>query len=268
MQECLIDNNMLAIKKWRYILSFLLGICFGHVGILLADKRLNMSFKDGSNGVNDDRPVMLDLNNGKSLNWCEDFRKITKIKNGFAASAGEAITGRVILDSFNINYLENELNPSKIIALASSEVRSIVLNKVGIKEDEINKTSVMLLEDVQGKISLCSFDCSGNKNVKQAGYVAYWPPELSDSLKIRLISEIENIPFPSTFEILYSNISIMANIANEVFKGGTSVSPNIEFGICTVNGTNVHYAYGKGDSVFLSKANTSDINQCITQIQG
>ena len=247
-------------------MSFLLGICFGHVGVLLADTRLNISNKDGSKSVNDNRPLILDLNNGKHLEWGEHFRKITKIKNGFAASAGEAITGRVILDNLNIKYLNKELNPSKIIASASAEVRGIVLNEVGIKEDEIYKTSVMLLEGSQSKITLCSFDCLGKKNVEQADYVAYWPPEFDNSQKMRLIREIENIPFPSTFEILYSNISIMANIANEVFKGSTSVSQNIEFGISAINGANIHYAHGKGNSVSLSKASISEINQCITQI--
>ena len=249
-------------------MSFLLGVCFGHVGVLLADTRLNVSNKDGSKNVNDNRPLLVDLNNGKHIKWEEQFRKIAKIKSGFAASAGEAITGRVILDRLNEKYLKSEIDPSKIIASASTEVRGIVLNDVGVIEDKINKTSVMLLESSGGKITLCSFDCLGRKNVNQTGYVAYWPPEFNDSQKMKLISEIENIPFPNTFEILYSNISIMANIANEVFKGSNTVSQSIEFGVSAVNGTKAHHAYGKGNSVFLSKADTSEINQCIIQIQG
>lgn len=249
-------------------MSFVLGLKFNNVGILIADTRLNLAFKDGSQTVNDVKPVTVDLETNVVFHWGIRERKLAILKNGFAASAGDAILGHALLSKLKGHDLTSDESIESLISATSSELRKLVLSKLPDSSQQFDKTSLMVMVPKSLNISLSMYTAKGWKAYDKSDFLVYWPPEIDKALSVELAESIQKTYLPNDLDDVYQIISKLSGIAYSVHKNSVSVSPTIEFGLTIVNddGCPLH-GYGYGLAEHLSKATPRQVATSISLIK-
>ena len=245
-------------------MSLILGICFGHIGILLADKRLNLTYSNGSEAINDSKPLNVEVSRDRLLSWGSDYRKMTPVSKGFSATAGEAILGRLILDG--LKKTNSTTGIESTISDASNTAQEIYKIMPAETIPSLKKTAVMILKEQKGFLTLSSYTGDGEKLLENVGYTAYWPPELSSALSAELTEKLSTFQAPTSFDSIYKCIRGLSSIANTVSKNSKTVSSDIEIGLGVIVQDTLRLAVGRGAAHSIAHASDSDFNSILEQV--
>ena len=241
-------------------MSFVLAYSFGSIGIVLADTRLNATFHNGKNSVSDTKPIIISMENGDTTEWKSKYRKMSPVQNGYCAFAGDAITGRKVLDAL-IKSPYMSLTEKGLLVAAESYKVSSWLPKSKATTSQLKKSSVMVLDSVSGVIELSTIDLEGNIQNKNVNYAVYWPPEISGNTLAALNALATNVSCPQSIPQLHEFILKCLQLFQMVHKSSSTVSSTFEVGVLIPQADKVEMLYGFGDSNEIVKGGTDNVRR-------
>lgn len=211
-------------------MSFLLAYSFHSVGFILADTRLNSTFTNGQKAFSDTSPSTILLENGDSLSWGLKYRKMSPIKTGWCAAAGDAITSKKII---NILSTAPFMPLEKKASIISIESKKMIpwLPKDTQANEELRRTILFFLEYVDDVLKLSTIDIDGNITNQDVNFAVAWPPELSNSKLTELTQTVSDVSCPKSTEELFDLILFSLNVFQEVYQNSLTVSRTFEVAV-------------------------------------
>jgi hypothetical protein len=231
-------------------MSFVLAYSFSAVGVVLADTRLNATFRDGETVV-----------------WERQYRKVAHLPKGFCACAGEAITGRKVLDALSkapqMSMLERAL-------LVSSESRRVVpyLPESQMTSYQRSRSSIMLLDLSDEAVHLSTIDLNGNIQHQDVNYAVYWPPEISSQTLQMLNKRVENVSCPQSLPQLWAFILNSLKLFQLVQQKAHTVSKSFEVCVLVLQPNRLVKFYGFGDCDKVISKGISGVELMLNEIIG
>lgn len=248
-------------------MSFVLAYSFSSIGFLLADTRLNVTFRDGQNGTSDTNPLTISLENGENSVWGFRHRKMAPIKGGYCAFAGDAITGRKVLDALigapYMSLYERAL-------LVSGEAQRVApwRPKSTTTNTQLKKSSVMFLDSNNGYVKLFTIDLEGNIQNQDVNYAVYWPPEIPENTLQLLNTRIINVSCPQSIPQLHEFILSALQLFQKVYQNSRTVSKNFEIGVLVPQPDSLVTFYGSGNSEEVIRTGVSGIIKILNRENG
>lgn len=225
-------------------MSFVFGIALSHFALILADTRLNMTFKDGGKKTNDNKPLELTLPDGSILSYGIKNRKFLQCPNGFAAFAGHALWGNFVLKNIAHSDLSKLTDIKDKIGSCYQESKEIIASFIPESQDEIDRTAFLIINNSESETSIHSLNSKGDQMPLNGNFYFYFPPDIAREACAKYQKKLlDGFVGPKNLEDVLHDIKLIANIQNEISSSSQLVSSLGEIG----------FIMKEGDKTFMNK---------------
>lgn len=211
-------------------MSCVFALAVPQFALVCADTRLNLSFRDSSQGVHDSGSITFDYPDGRQIHIGEVYRKIRRYSWGWATGAGSIPLIFACLNRLEQigNYDYTSIHAA-LQEVYQTEVARII-SDFGTDQPEIDQTTILMVNSALNNMQLDGIRFSGETAVPlNSHFVISTPPELPVSEVQRVNVILANGLNDSSG--LIDVVKVLANVFHQVHMSSMTVSDRVEIGI-------------------------------------
>jgi hypothetical protein len=204
----------------------------GNLALVAADTRLNLHFRDGRSGNQDDGPIDFTYLDGRVLRVTDHYRKIRPVGVDWACGAGffpliDAALTELTKPAFRWSQVDS------VLATVGSREIPRCQDDFGASRADVERTAILYTLTRGAMPTLGGYKFDGSNPVPGGSqYVLQTPPELSPSDHAQIMRQLRGaLSVPSNMSELFGLLRAVAAVFHRVSTTSSTVSDRMEVGM-------------------------------------
>jgi len=224
----------------------------------VADTRLNLRFRDGQEGFNDEGDKPIEYPDGRVLSVRTNYRKLRLVKDGWAAAAGAFPLVHAALEHLDTSVFDPDSLTPTLDALYEQEAPRIRSDFPEMTK--LEETAVVLTYYKDGSFRLACHRFDHTPAVSDGDeFLLIDPPGFDATIRHRIVGAIQaGLVIGTSRSALCSNLRLLAGAFHIVHSNSSSVSDTVEVGLLLNDGRiQKKYLYARNE--FVMNATDKDL---------